>query len=81
MSFSDSGTSLKQHLGCIGGGLLGSAFVVTLLGGAAMGDCGRPGSAECKNDGLIKFLMFPGSLIVLILVGLFAAWRMTKDRD
>ncbi|KPH59366.1 hypothetical protein ADT71_23625 [Novosphingobium sp. ST904] len=68
-------------MSCIGGGLLGSAFVVTLLGGAAMGDCGRPGSAECKNDGLIKFLMFPGSLIVLILVGLFAAWRMTKDRD
>ena len=81
MSFSVSGPSLKKKAGCIGSGLLGSAFAVMMLMGAAMGSGSRPGTPEHEHEDFIRLLMFPGSLIVLILMGLFAAWRMTKDRD
>jgi hypothetical protein len=47
-----------------------------------MGDCApRADGTGCENDGLVRFLMFPGSLIVLIAIGIFAARRMMKDRD
>jgi hypothetical protein len=55
---------------------------VFMVVGAAMGDCPpNVNGAGCENDGVIKFLMFPGSLFVLTTVGIFAAWRVTKDRD
>ncbi|MFD2578539.1 hypothetical protein ACFSTD_07875 [Novosphingobium colocasiae] len=81
MSYADRPKDLVRQIGCVGIGLVGTAIVCLMLFGAALGDCGEPGSPECVNDGLIKFLMFPGSLILLIAIGIFAAWRVTKDRD
>jgi len=61
---------------------MGCAVVVVLFVGAAMGDCAPSAHGMgCENDGLIRFLMFPGSLILLIAIGIFAARRVTKDRD
>ncbi|MCJ2188244.1 hypothetical protein [Novosphingobium beihaiensis] len=83
MSYGDGGNSdLAKHVGCIALGLLGSAFVIMMLFGAVAGDCApNADGTGCENDGSINFLMFPGSLILLIGIGIFAAWRVTKDRD
>ena len=74
--------SYSKMIGCFVFGLIGCFVVVFLLFGAAIGDCApRVDGTGCENDGLIKFLMFPGSLVVLIIIGIFAAWRVTKDKD
>ena len=82
MSYSDGSGDLRRHIGCIALGLFGSAVVVFMLAGAAMGDCADgPDGTGCENDWIVRPLMFPGSLILLILIGIFAAWHVTKDRD
>ena len=83
MSFADGpNIPLRIRLGCISIGLLGAALSAFLLVGAAMGNCApNVDGTGCENEGLIKFAMFPGSLIVLIVAGLFMAYRVTKDRD
>ncbi|WP_292632869.1 MULTISPECIES: hypothetical protein [unclassified Novosphingobium] len=83
MSFADEPqTDTMRKVGCFLLGLIGCAFVAFLLVGAAMGDCApNADGTGCENDGLIRFLMFPGSLILLIAIGIFAARRVTKDRD
>jgi hypothetical protein len=83
LSFSDKpGYGSPKMVGCFIAGLVGSLFVTFMLVGAAMGHCApNEDGTGCENDGLIKFLMFPGSLILLIGIGIFAAWRLTKDKD
>jgi hypothetical protein len=50
--------------------------------GAALGDCPRnEDGTGCENQGLIDFLLFPGSLILVIVGGIFLAWYlMRKER-
>jgi hypothetical protein len=83
MSYSDQpGYGSPKMIGCALIGLAGCFVPAMLLVGAAMGHCATDADGTgCENDGLIKFLMFPGSLIVLVMIGLFAAWRVTRDRD
>jgi hypothetical protein len=76
------GFGSAQVVGCFALGLIGCVVVAFLLVGAAMGDCApRADGTGCENDGLVRFLMFPGSPILLIAIGIFAARRMMKDRD
>jgi len=54
------------------------------LMGAAMGDCadGPNGEGCPKYDGLIRFLMFPGSLVLVIVIGIFLArWAMRDESN
>jgi len=53
-----------------------------MLIGAAMGDCFPDiDGTGCEHDGLIRFLMFPGSLILLFITGFFAARLVMKDKS
>lgn len=83
MSYSEQpGYGGLRTIGCFGLGLIGCLISAFLLVGAAMGDCApNTDGTGCENDGLIRFLMFPGSLILLIAIGIFAARRVTKDRN
>ena len=82
MSFSDRHTipPLKAA-GCVLYAVLGTLLVMFLLVGAALGHCApNPDGTGCENDGLIKFLMFPGSLILVVLGGVvLARWTMRDD--
>jgi hypothetical protein len=82
VSFGDRPTIRKgRAIGCMVYCIVATALVVFLLFGAAMGDCPlNDDGTGCENDGLIKFLMFPGSLIVVIVAGLFLTrWAMRDD--
>jgi hypothetical protein len=69
-------------VGCFLLGLIGCLFVAFLLVGAALGDCApNADGTGCESNGLTRFLMFPGSLIMLIAIGIFAVRRVMKDRD
>jgi hypothetical protein len=50
--------------------------------GAALGHCvPAPDGTGCENDGLFKFMLFPGSLILVVIGGILLARYMTKDRS
>jgi hypothetical protein len=50
-----------------------------LLFNAAMGDCApNPDGTGCENDSVERFLMFPVFLILSVVIGVIAAWRMSK---
>ena len=59
------------------------AVVFFFLIGAAMGDCApNPDGTGCEHDGLIRFLMFPGSLIAgFIAIFLLVRWAMKSDAN
>jgi hypothetical protein len=53
-----------------------------MLVGAALGDCAEgPDGLGCENDGVIKFLMFPGSLILVIVIGIFLARSAMRNES
>jgi len=83
VSFLDrSAVSSRAQTGCFLYGLFGSAFVLFMMVGAAMGDCpiNEDGSG-CEHDQLIKFIMFPGSLVVFLVFGIFFARYVTRDKN
>jgi hypothetical protein len=56
-------------------------FVVVCGIAAALGDCTKHDDGTgCEHDGLIKAMLFPGSLLLVISIGIFAAWRYSKGR-
>ena len=84
MSFSDRPTvSPLKQVGCILYCAIATLLVLLMLVGAAMGNCAEgPDGAGCENEGVIKFLMFPGSLILVIVVGIFLArWAVRNESD
>ncbi|MBM0168934.1 hypothetical protein JNO53_02460 [Altererythrobacter sp. C41] len=83
MSFSDRPTlTVWQMAGCFAYMALGALITFTGLIGAALGDCASsPGGYGCRHDGLVKFAMFPGTLIVILAGGILLARHMMKDRD
>ena len=84
MSFSDQPTvPPRKRAGCILYSTVATIFVLLMLLGAAMGDCADgPGGAGCENDGVSRFLMFPGSLILVIVIGIFLArWAVRSEND
>jgi len=83
VSYSDEpGYGGLRMIGCFMLCIIGCLISAFLLVGAAMGDCAPAADGTgCENSGIVRFLMFPGSLILLIAIGIFAARRVTKDRD
>ncbi|WP_294261317.1 hypothetical protein [uncultured Sphingomonas sp.] len=83
MSFSDRPTvSPLAAAGCLLFGIVGAIIVGLLAVGAALGHCApQPDGTGCENSGLIDFLMFPGSLIVALLGGIWLARFVTRDRN
>ena len=64
-------------------GLIIAVLVVFFAIAAAMGDCApNPDGTGCENDGLMRFLMFPGSLVIgsIILFFLFR-WTTRSQTD
>jgi hypothetical protein len=72
-----------KKVGCIIYCIVATLFVVLMVLGAALGDCPRNDDGTgCENDALIKFLMFPGSLILVIVIGIFLArWAVRNESD
>ena len=73
-----------RAVGCVLYCVVATLFVFFLLMGAAMGDCadGPNGEGCPKYDGLIRFLMFPGSLVLVIVIGIFLArWAMRDESN
>ena len=82
MSFSDGPTlNPKRIFGCLALGAIIALVVVTLFFGAALGDCPvNDDGTGCENDGIKRFLMFPGALIVAIPAWfMLARWAMRDD--
>lgn len=82
MSSSDRPTipPLKA-LGCIAYGVIATCAVVVMFMGAAMSDCApEVDGAACENDGFVRFLMFPGSFIAALAIGLLMSrWALRND--
>jgi hypothetical protein len=51
--------------------------------GNALGDCVRKPDGSCEgHSGVGDLLMFPGSLIIAIVIGIFLArWAMRDESD
>ena len=85
MSFSDRpAIPPRKTVGCIAYCVIAALFVFYMLVGAAMGDCadGPNGEGCPEHIGLIRFLMFPGSLILVIVIGIFLArWAMRDESN
>ena len=66
----------------IGAGAVVALVVVFFAISAAMGNCtlNEDGSG-CENDGLVRFLMFPGSLLVAFVVMFVLIKWVTKTKD
>ncbi len=83
MSFSDRPTipPLKAA-GCLAYTVLATLVVLFFMIGDALGDCApAPDDTSCKH-GWDHFLMFPGSLIIAIVIGIFLArWAMRNESD
>ena len=82
MSFSDRPT-VPPHkaLGCIFYCAAATAVVFFFMLMDALGDCADGPGSSCKT-GWAHFLMFPGSLIIAIVLGLFLLrWAMRSESD
>jgi len=83
VSFADRPTIAPlRKAGCILYCIIATLFVLLMLVGAALGDCAEgPDGLGCENDGVIKFLMFPGSLILVIVIGIFLARSAMRNES
>jgi hypothetical protein len=70
--------STGKKLGCIA--YTGVGFLIVMFGliGGAMGDCADGPNSSCK-DNFPNFLLFPGSLIIVVLGGLLMLWLFTRN--
>ena len=67
----------------IGVGVIVALVVVGFAIAAAMGDCtlNEDGSG-CENEGLVRFLMFPGSLLVaFVAMFVLIKWFTKTKKD
>ncbi|CAO1652879.1 hypothetical protein [Parasphingorhabdus sp. NYA22] len=82
MSFTEQPRlTVAQKLGCFIYCLFAMLVGAVGLFFAALGDC-APGPDEtgCENDGLAKFVAFPGLQILLFIGGVLLVRHMTKDK-
>lgn len=71
--------NLGKLLIAIGVGVIVALVVVFFAIAAAMGDCAlNADGSGCENDGLMRFLMFPGSLLVAFVVMFILIKWVTK---
>ena len=79
MSFSDRPMlSAGKKIGCIAYTGIGTLVVLFGLIGGAMGDCADGPDSSCK-DNFANFLLFPGSLIIVVLGGMAMLWLFTRN--
>jgi hypothetical protein len=79
LSFSDRPMlSTAKKLGCIAYTGVGSLVVMFGLIGGAMGDCADGPDSSCK-DNFANFLLFPGSLIIVLAGGALMLWLFTRS--
>ena len=79
MSFSDRPMlSAVKRFGCIAYTGIGTVVVLFGLIGGAMGDCADGPDSSCK-DNFPNFVLFPGSLIIVVLGGLLMLWLFTRS--
>ena len=80
MSYVDSGPDSRDKIGCflLGIGIFVVVAILAII--AILGDCApEVDRATCESDGLAKFLMFPGSAILgLILIAFYVRWMVNK---
>jgi len=77
VSFSDRPLlSTGKKIGCLAYTIVGTLVVFFGVIGAAMGDCADGPDTSCKHD---TFWLFPGSLIIVVLGGLFVLWLFTRN--
>jgi hypothetical protein len=84
VSFSDKPSfDQTRMLGCIAFGVLALVLVCVAFFLAAMGDCPiNNDGTGCENDGIKRFLLFPGSAVIALpSVFLVARWAMRNERD
>ena len=83
MSFSEEPSLTRgQKIGCIICGFVTLIIVINGLMFASLGHCAAEyHGSGCEYDGLIKFIMLPGSLIAAIVGGILLMKYMMKDRD
>ena len=83
MSFLDRPTvPFKFKIGCLLYVVTAVAVSGFLLVGAAMGDCApNMDGSGCEHDGLVRFAMFPGSLILFVVGGIFLAHTVLKGKS
>ncbi len=81
MSFSDRPTLTGlQKLGCFIVALVG---IITFMGLilAALGHCApNEDGTGCENDGLLKFVAFPGTAIFFLILGTAMIWLFMRDK-
>jgi hypothetical protein len=82
VSFSDrANIPPLKAVGCLAYTVLATLAVLFFFIGSVMGDCAEGPYDACK-DGWTNFLMFPGSLIIAIVIGIFLArWAMRNESD
>ncbi|MCB5426061.1 hypothetical protein H0274_12395 [Altererythrobacter sp. CC-YST694] len=79
MSFSNRPMlSNGKKIGCVLYMSLGTLIVLFGLIGAALGDCADIADSSCK-DNFGNFLLFPGSLIIVLVGGMVMLWFFTRD--
>ena len=83
MSFSDENPmSTRRAIGCVGLAFVLAALNIWLAAGAALGGCApRADGTGCENDGLVRWLMFPGFMFVSIAILVLAGWLTRKRKD
>jgi len=72
----------RHRVGCVVYAVVGSLAVTFFLFGAALGHCPVDDAGRgCEYDDLVKFAMFPGSLILFLVGGVWLARHVLRDRD
>ena len=68
--------------GCVLYCFVAGGVVFFFLIAGVMGDCADgPDDSGCK-EGFANFLMFPGSLVIAIVIGMFLVrWAMRNEND
>ncbi len=83
MSYRDRPTMTgRQKLGCA---VVASVGIIVLFFGlilAALGHCApHPDGTGCENDGMIKFIAFPGTAILFVSIGILMIRFFMRDKE
>ncbi|TNE28267.1 MAG: hypothetical protein EP350_10790 [Alphaproteobacteria bacterium] len=81
MSFKDRPMlSTGKKIGCFAYIGIGTLVVLFGLIGSALGDCADTADSSCKNN-FANFLLFPGSLLIVIFGGALLLWVFTRSES
>jgi hypothetical protein len=81
VSFSDKPSIPPLKVaGCMAYCVVATLVVMFFMTADALGDCATGPYDECKSS-FGSYLMFPGSLIIAIAIGILLARWATRDQD